>query len=226
MVNCSLHCRMLVAYEKGLLVLWDVDKSETVSSGGYSALKVRVADGTDSLTGTGDYVESMVANHEEENEICSLCWVSANNSIAAVGYINGDVLLWDFTSNSSTKRQQPGNLSNNVVKLQLASAERRLPVIVLHWSANSKGSNETGGQLFIYGGDEIGSEEVLAVFPFTLSEFFEFLTLLYYITKNLYHPPIHDMFKVLINFLSSKVMFFLETGIYTISLLTFLILEK
>ncbi|XP_074574297.1 uncharacterized protein LOC141830770 isoform X3 [Curcuma longa] len=177
--------RMLVAYEKGLLVLWDVNKREAVSSGGHSALKVRVADGADSLTGIGDYVESMVANYEEENEICSLCWVSANNSIAAVGYINGDVLLWDFTSNSSTKRQQSGKLSNNVVKLQLTSAERRLPVIILHWSANSKGSNETGGQLFIYGGDEIGSEEVLTVLTLEWSSGVETLKCISRVNLNL-----------------------------------------
>ncbi|WOL16289.1 hypothetical protein Cni_G25076 [Canna indica] len=151
--------RVLVAYEKGLLILWDIYKAQAVSIRGHTNLKLK---GADSLSGATDLPESNLADHEEENEICSLCWVSASSPIAAAGYINGDVLLWDFTSSSSIKGQQPG-VSSNVVKLQLASGDRRLPVIVLHWSANSKVNNDRGGQLFVYGGDEIGSEEVLAV---------------------------------------------------------------
>ncbi|GJT54824.1 synaptobrevin, WD40/YVTN repeat-like-containing domain protein, partial [Tanacetum coccineum] len=45
----------------------------------------------------------------------------------------------------------------------LSSAERKLPVIVLHWLPNSKSQNDYDGQLFVYGGGEIGSEEVLTV---------------------------------------------------------------
>ncbi|GJZ43827.1 hypothetical protein Tco_0591082, partial [Tanacetum coccineum] len=45
----------------------------------------------------------------------------------------------------------------------LSSAERKLPIIILHWLPNSKSQNDYDGQLFVYGGGELGSEEVLTV---------------------------------------------------------------
>ncbi|URE04905.1 WD40 [Musa troglodytarum] len=155
--------RVLVAYEKGLLILWDIHKGQAVTTRGHTNLQLKGVEGPDSLSETSDQLQSNAASDEGDNEICCLCWVSTNGSIAAVGYINGDILLWDFSSSFSVKGQQPQISSSNVIKLQLASGDRRLPVIVLHWSANCKGNIDKGGQLFIYGGDEIGSEEVLAV---------------------------------------------------------------
>ncbi|GJV75242.1 hypothetical protein Tco_1506826 [Tanacetum coccineum] len=38
-------------------------------------------------------------------------------------------------------------------RMQLSSAERKLPVIVLHWLPNSKSQNDYDGQLFVYEGD-------------------------------------------------------------------------
>lgn len=52
---------------------------------------------------------------------------------------------------------------HQMLKLQLSSAEKRLPIIVLHWLDNSKSRNHRGGQLLVYGGDEIGCEEVVTV---------------------------------------------------------------
>jgi syntaxin-binding protein 5 len=98
---------------------------------------------------------------EEEREICSLCWASRGGSTVAVGYITGDILLWDMTVSSKQGKQI--DVSSNVVKLQLASGSRRLPVIVLHWSAGSPKDTAKGGHLFVYGGDDMGSEEVLTV---------------------------------------------------------------
>ncbi|GJR77184.1 synaptobrevin, WD40/YVTN repeat-like-containing domain protein [Tanacetum coccineum] len=53
--------------------------------------------------------------------------------------------------------------SSNGTVLALSPAERKLLVIVLHWLPNSKSQNDYDGQLFVYGGSEIGSEEVLTV---------------------------------------------------------------
>ncbi|XP_021906216.1 uncharacterized protein LOC110820897 isoform X3 [Carica papaya] len=96
-----------------------------------------------------------------DKEISCLCWASSDGSILAVGYIDGDILFWNTSYAASTKRQKTGS-SKNIVKLQLSTTERRLPVIVLHWSRSNK-SCSSNGQLFIYGGDEIGSEEVLTI---------------------------------------------------------------
>jgi len=163
----SLYCRVLIAYETGLIILWDVSEAHVVAVRGYTELQLKGEGSIDHQTDGGDELEGNAVDQEqEEKEICSLCWVSDSGAILAVGYINGDILLWDISSDFS-KKHQVGSSSKAVVKLQLASGNRRLPVIVLKWSANAK-ANDKGGQLLIYGGEDMGSEEVLTVCLFAL----------------------------------------------------------
>ncbi|GJV89318.1 synaptobrevin, WD40/YVTN repeat-like-containing domain protein [Tanacetum coccineum] len=72
----------------------------------------------------------------EDKEITALCWASSNGTVVAVGYLDGDIIV---------------------------CAERETSRHVMYWSPNSKSQNDYDGQLFVYGGDEIGSEEVLTV---------------------------------------------------------------
>ncbi|GFP92179.1 syntaxin-binding protein 5-like [Phtheirospermum japonicum] len=111
---------------------------------------------------TNSVIES--TSHDlEEKEISALCWASGDGSIIAAGYIDGDILFWNTSKDSSIKDRE-AMMSQNVVKLQLSSAEKRLPVVVLHWLDHSKKSrNHREGQLFVYGGDEIGCDEVVTV---------------------------------------------------------------
>ncbi|KAJ0602024.1 hypothetical protein HanPSC8_Chr03g0120521 [Helianthus annuus] len=69
----------------------------------------------------------------------------------AVGYVDRDIILRNIPTAVSANNQKGNKVSNNVVKLKLSSGDRRLPVIVLHWS-NSPLSG-SAGQLFVYGGD-------------------------------------------------------------------------
>ncbi|KAI3419482.1 uncharacterized protein J3R85_013170 [Psidium guajava] len=158
----SLGSRLLIAYENGLIVLWDISANQVVLVRGQKDLQLK--EGTvntlpkvaiNQLSGDISDSEPM------DKEISSLCWLSADGSVLAVGYVDGDILLWNM-SNAVSRNQHGGKVSNDVVKLQIASGDRRLPVIVLHWSA-SRSQNGHGGQLFVYGGDEIGSEEVLTI---------------------------------------------------------------
>ncbi|XP_037491449.1 uncharacterized protein LOC105646578 isoform X2 [Jatropha curcas] len=160
---CSSGNRVLIAYENGLIILWDVSEGRVLFVGGGKDLQLK--DGNaDSQNGLdADPQDNMFYNHLQEKEITALCWASSNGSILAIGYVDGDILFWKTSTASSGKGQQNESLSGNVVKLQLSPAERRLPVIVLHWSASNRSSNGCDGQLFIYGGDGIGSEEVLTV---------------------------------------------------------------
>ncbi|TXG50105.1 hypothetical protein EZV62_025980 [Acer yangbiense] len=121
-------CRLLIAYDNGLIVLWNVSN------------------------------DKVVLTVNKKREISTLCCASTDGSVLAVGYVDGDIMFWNLPTDASTKDQKAENSSTNVVKLQLSSANRRLPVIVLHWSADR---SHNGGQLFVYGGDGIGSEEVL-----------------------------------------------------------------
>lgn len=153
-------CRLLIAYESGLIVLWDVVEAHAVVRGDkVLQLQNKVVPLND---GDTDIVDDAPTIDLEEKEISALCWASTDGSILAVGYVDGDILFWNTSKSSSVKDQEAGS-SPNVVKLQLSSSEKRLPVIVLHWMDNSKSSKHREGQLLIYGGDEIGSEEVVTV---------------------------------------------------------------
>lgn len=155
--------RVLIAYQNGLVVLWDVFEARIVFGGGGKDLQLKdeVLEPSNELKKNSH--EETLENHLGEKEISALCWASSNGSILAVGYIDGDILFWNTSSASSDKGQQAFSSSNHVVKLRLSSAERRLPIIVLQWSPTHKTRNDYDGQLFIYGGDEIGAEEVLTV---------------------------------------------------------------
>lgn len=153
---------MLIAYENGLLVLFDIAESRVLFVGGASdlLLKGSNADSTSQLE--NNLIEDTTEHCLGEKEISALCWASCDGSILAVGYVDGDILFWNTSRSYSRKHEQPNLPSNNVVRVRVSSAERRLPVIVLQWSSIKK-CQECNGFLFIYGGDQIGAEEVLTV---------------------------------------------------------------
>ncbi|XAR65951.1 hypothetical protein NMG60_11011970 [Bertholletia excelsa] len=158
----SLGNRVLIAYVNGLIVLWDVTKDEAVHVGGHKDLQLRnakVVQFSDDMKNEPSN-DTTSDNEQGEKDISALCWVSSDGSVLAVGYVDGDILLWNLSAATSSKDQHSRNTSNSVVKLQLSSSDRRLPVIVLHWFGNKM---QCGGQLFVYGGDAIGSEEVLTI---------------------------------------------------------------
>ncbi|XP_031095683.1 uncharacterized protein LOC115999882 isoform X1 [Ipomoea triloba] len=159
---CSFGNRVLIAYENGLLILWDIteDRAVFVSSQNHLQPKeIFVCTQTNMST---VHANDSKDHDQEEKEISSLCWLSSDGSILAVGYVDGDIFLWNLSVPDCSKSPKTENLSSNVVKLQLLSGDRRLPVTVLHCSAN-KSQNSLRGYLFVYGGGEIGAEEVLTI---------------------------------------------------------------
>ncbi|CAA6654751.1 unnamed protein product [Spirodela intermedia] len=155
--------RVLIAYEEGVLILWDISENYVVAVRGHTRLQLKSEGLNDSSNTVGSDLQSTSDSEQEAKEICSLCWASTTGSLLAVGYVDGDILLWSMSSEMDLKNEDARLLSNNVVKLELSSGGRRLPVIVLNWSTDSTSDNDHGGKLFVYGGDEIGSEEVLTV---------------------------------------------------------------
>ncbi|BBN67766.1 transducin family protein / WD-40 repeat family protein, partial [Prunus dulcis] len=138
---------MLIAYENGLIFLWDASEDRIVLVRGSKDLKVKEKTVTSSPKDTRNEVcDATEKGNQVEKEISSLCWVSDNGSILAVGYVDGDIMFWDLSTAASTKDQKSEESDNNVAKLQLSSGDRRLP-----------------GPTLVYGGDEIGSQEVLTV---------------------------------------------------------------
>ncbi|KAK3042881.1 hypothetical protein RJ639_001154 [Escallonia herrerae] len=154
---------LLIAYENGLLILWDVTEDRAVLVRGCKDLQLQdetLVVSPNEMRHERSY--DTVDDEQAEKEISSLCWVSSDGSVLAVGYVDGDILLWNLSPASFSKDQKAQKSSNIAAKLQLSSGNRRLPVIVLHWSADSA-HNGHRGQLFVYGGDDIGSEEVLTI---------------------------------------------------------------
>ncbi|KAK6943476.1 hypothetical protein RJ641_024578, partial [Dillenia turbinata] len=204
-----LYCRVLIAYENGLLILWDVSEARVVVAKGGKKLQLKetvahyptTAKGTvikgeknpelkdvivDSATEVnGTLPDDLSEQHLEDKEITALCWGSSSGSILAVGYIDGDILFWNMSSVASAKGQQAGSSHDIVVKLQFSYVERRLPVIVLHWLANGRSHVDGDGQLFVYGGGELGSEEVLTVLNLEWSSGMETLTSVYHVDLTL-----------------------------------------
>jgi syntaxin-binding protein 5 len=147
-----------------LIVLWDVSEGQILFVGGGKDLQLK----DDSKNEADPNIPKDTSHHHlEEKEITALSWASSKGSILAVGYLDGDILFWKTSTTSSTRGQKNESTNSNIVKLQLSSAEKRLPIIVLHWSTSDRPSNDGDGRLFIYGGDEIGSEEVLTVSYFS-----------------------------------------------------------
>ncbi|KAL1533424.1 hypothetical protein AAHA92_33309 [Salvia divinorum] len=160
---CLSGNRVLIAYENGSIILWDVTQDRAVHVKGYGDLQLRggaVVNFSDSESHT--HLNDSLDNEETEKEISSLCWVSPDGSILAVGYVDGDILLWNLSASNSDKGQNSQKSPDDVVMIQLSSGDKKLPVIVLHWSS-SKAHNGYGGQLFAYGGVDIGAEEVLTI---------------------------------------------------------------
>ncbi|OAY38396.1 uncharacterized protein LOC110624780 isoform X2 [Manihot esculenta] len=153
--------RILIAYDDGLITIWDVSEDKVILIKGNKDLQLKSKTLTDFQKGMGQELCDDVSEDEHmEKEISSLCWVSTDGTVLAVGYIDGDIMLWNLSTMASNNKTEKS--STDVVKLQLSSVDRRLPVIVLHWSADSSHNNSCG-RIFVYGGDAIGSEEVLTI---------------------------------------------------------------
>lgn len=156
------NCRVLIAYQSGVIILWDISEDKAIHVRGHEDFQLKddiVISSTSDIR--HDKLNNKSNEDQIEKEISALCWVSSDGSTLAVGYVDGDIILWNLPTAISTNNPKANKSASNAVKLSLSSGDRRLPVIVLHWS-NSPHSG-SAGQLFIYGGDDIGSEEVLTV---------------------------------------------------------------
>lgn len=143
--------------------MWDISKDQLVLVRGLNSHQVNDRNVVNLANIRSNEVKDQTFGDEQgDKEIISVCWASSDGSILAVGYVDGDILFWNLSDVATSKDHKAGKAADNVTKLQLSSSDRRFPVITLHWSASDAHSDH-GGQLFVYGGDEIGSAEVLTV---------------------------------------------------------------
>ncbi|KAK9063361.1 hypothetical protein SSX86_017231 [Deinandra increscens subsp. villosa] len=171
---CSSGKRVLIAYQIGVIILWDISEDKAILVRGHNDLQLKdeiIIHSTSDIR--HDKLNNKSDEEQIEKEISALCWVSSDGSKVAVGYVDGDIILWNLSTTISTNNQKANKSSSNAVKLRLSSGDRRLPVIVLNWSNSPHGGS--AGQLFVYGGDDMGSEEVLTILNLDFSSGLEAL---------------------------------------------------
>ncbi|KAG6427660.1 hypothetical protein SASPL_111906 [Salvia splendens] len=125
--------RVLIAYVSGLIVLWDVVEAQPVVVRGDKVLQLKNKVCPPN-DGVTDIVDDEPSLDLEEKEISALCWASTDGSILAMGYVDGDILFWNIGY---------------------------LLLFYTGWTTLNPVSTEKVN--FLYGGDEIGSEEVVTV---------------------------------------------------------------
>nr|PNR63332.1 hypothetical protein PHYPA_001757 [Physcomitrium patens] len=102
---------------------------------------------------------------DEEKEICAACWTCGNT--LCTGYIDGDVWIWSIPSVTTDDSgiSCPFISGEPLRKLDtLPGKSTRMPIFVMAWSGDLRAS-KSGGRLYLVGGREVGSPEVLTVLP-------------------------------------------------------------
>ncbi|KAI5071424.1 hypothetical protein GOP47_0013675 [Adiantum capillus-veneris] len=145
------HCRVLIAYSDGVIIVWSVFDSQVKET--------RIVSGK---TQQDEELNSDDDDEDEEKDICCNCWADSSGNILAVGYTDGDIWLWDLAL-SSTKSSGESNVP--LLKIQLSSDDARSPVLALRWCAGGgkEAAASVGGHLFVYGGGGFGCSEAFTV---------------------------------------------------------------
>ncbi|XP_057822852.2 uncharacterized protein LOC131035216 isoform X2 [Cryptomeria japonica] len=158
--------RVLIIFRNCLLILWDILESKVLAIGGNEEIqKTEVLTknyhrGLQSL----DPLESK--DLEKEKNISSACWASSDGTRIAIGYTNGDIGLWSMPtirkpkSNSTTKGLEScDSQTSSISKLQLFSSKRKMAIVSIKWYS----SNDSCGHLYVYGGVDSNSSNVIRV---------------------------------------------------------------
>lgn len=174
----ELISRLVIAYASGLLILWGLHEKKVLAVRGGTKKQRQL------LAEHGAHLQDLACTEvlgdqlhfsppkgtitlefdKEEKEICTVCWACGNTLVA--GYVDGDVWLWSFPPITKARSETgfPFSSGEPLQKLDLVPGKSsRMPVIVLTWSPSRKGSKSGAGQLYVFGGGEVGSPEVLTV---------------------------------------------------------------
>eukprot|EP01018_Ginkgo_biloba_P016356 Gb_40665 [translate_table: standard] len=159
--------RVLIVFRSGLLILWGIQESKVLAVRGNTHIQPKkkfmaANEGeSQSLDGFNN------TDHEEEKQISSACWVCLNGSRIAVGYTNGDIWLWSVPTVSKFKTDSEAKglkscdtQSLPISKLQLSNRKAKAPIVSLRWHPGS----DKWGRLYVNGGGDFGSSNVIRVF--------------------------------------------------------------
>lgn len=118
--------RVLIIHCDGVITLWAIQESTVV------------------FTSVSTTLQSL---YQETKKVTAACWVSTAGTKVAVGYSNGDILLWSVPCPSDSKTEQvsinetSGGQITLVCKLNLGYKADKIPISKLKWiDADGKSS--------------------------------------------------------------------------------------
>lgn len=102
--------------------------------------------------------------YHETKQVTSACWACPVGSKVAVGYSNGEILIWGVPSILNLKTEECGTQSTPICKLNLGYKLDKIPISSLKWVyADGKAS-----RLYIMGASDFVSMNLLQVLSLSM----------------------------------------------------------
>ncbi|CAN1215619.1 hypothetical protein LINPERPRIM_LOCUS301 [Linum perenne] len=108
----ALMFRLLIVYQDGLIILWDIRESRTIFTTGSSWLPSQ--------------------NQEAKKATCA-CWACPHGSKVVVGYNNGDIFIWSIPVSSNNYETTPVAQNSPSSKLNLGYKLDKVAIASLKW---------------------------------------------------------------------------------------------
>ncbi|XP_007046503.2 PREDICTED: uncharacterized protein LOC18610648 isoform X2 [Theobroma cacao] len=132
--------RILIIFKDGFITLWEIRESKAI------------------LVAGGSMFQSV---HNEAKHVTSACWVCPFGSKVAVGYNNGEILIWSVPT-SKLKNEPASEISIQnapTCKLVLGFRSEKIPIASLKWAyADGKAT-----RLYVMGASDVASTSLLQV---------------------------------------------------------------
>ncbi|XWS29119.1 hypothetical protein CRYUN_Cryun24cG0001100 [Craigia yunnanensis] len=131
---------ILIIFKDGFIILWEIRESKAI------------------LVTGGSMFQSV---HNEAKHVTSACWVCPFGSKVAVGYNNGEILIWSVTT-AKLKNESASEISfqnASICKLILGFRSEKIPIASLKWAyADAKAT-----RLYVMGASDVASASLMQV---------------------------------------------------------------
>lgn len=127
-VNCS---RILIIFEDGIINLWGIEETKSLF----------VIGGT---TSTAIPVDS--------RKVSASSWVCSSGTKVAVGYTNGDILIWSIPNMITHQSKSSSSQNMALSKLNVGYKTEKIPIVSLTWISTEGKEN----RLYVNGFSDLG----------------------------------------------------------------------
>ncbi|PIN17225.1 hypothetical protein CDL12_10104 [Handroanthus impetiginosus] len=108
--------RVLIIYSDGVITLWSIRESKAVFS---------------SCSGS-----NLQSTNQETKKVTAACWACPVGTKVAVGYSNGDIILWgipDSKTEEALQNESSASQITSICKLNLGYKANKIPIAKLKW---------------------------------------------------------------------------------------------